>query len=87
MPARIWLDQNLDAEAGELLGDERLRCEVGGKERDPGEEWLWLANYPVSEADYLYLVASADWCCKHEPQSPEANPTRATRLRAIPRLF
>lgn len=53
----IYMDQPFDPETGELIGDEVMRCEVAGQERDPAEEWLWLASRPVSQAEYLRLLA------------------------------
>lgn len=85
--ARIWMEQSTDPDTGELVGDEIIRCEVGGKERDATDEWLWLANYPISEADYLYLIADAQWAKNHAHQAPQANPREPVRSRNIPRLF
>lgn len=85
--ARIWMEQPTDPDTGELVGDEVMRCDVGGKERDPTDEWVWLADYPISEADYLYLVADADYCRKHLPRAPQANPRERAKPRTIPTLF
>lgn len=57
LPASIYMAREIDAETGELLSDEILRCEVGGINRDPEDEWLWLASRPISEAEYLRLMA------------------------------
>lgn len=85
--ARIFMEQPTDTDTGELIGDEIMRCEVGGKPRDPVDEWAWLANDPIPEAEYLYLIADADWAKQHAPRAPQANPREPVRSRNIPRLF
>lgn len=86
VPARIWLHQEID-EDGELVGPEILRCEVAGKERDPDEEWMYLADSPITQAEYDFRVADASWCRAHAMDSPEANPTLRVSTRTIPPLF
>lgn len=58
VPARIFYEQPIDEATGELTGDEVMRCEVDGQRRSPVDEWTWLANHPISQEDYLNLVAS-----------------------------
>jgi hypothetical protein len=87
VPARIFLHQEIDEETGELVAPEELRCEVNGKERDPVEEWTWLAANPIGEAEYLFLVADAAWLRDHKPTAPEANPSVPISSRDIPPLF
>lgn len=55
--ARIFMEQPMDRETGELIGDEVMRCEVDGKRRVPEEEWLWLAGDPITLEDFLALSA------------------------------
>lgn len=52
IPCSIWLDQPVDPETGELLGDEVLLCECGGSETDAQEAWTWLAKRPISKEEY-----------------------------------
>lgn len=56
VPASIRLEQVID-EMGFLIEPERLVCEVGGVRRDPLEEWGWLCGHPISQAEYMRLVA------------------------------
>lgn len=56
VPCRIFLEQPVDPETGELLGDEVMRCEVAGKRRPPDEEWTWLADKPISREEYLDMM-------------------------------
>lgn len=82
MAARIWLDQELD-EDGYLTADEILRCEVDGKPQDATEEWLRLADHPISESEYNYLVATSKWAAKHAPDEPEANPREKIDMNKV----
>lgn len=85
--ARIWLHQEIDPETGDLTAPEELRCEVGGKPRDPVDEWTWIADAPISESEFNFMVADAAYCREHHPSSPEANPTVRAASRSIPPLF
>ena len=58
VPARIYLDQVTDPETGELTGDEVMRCEVNGEQREPDSEWTWLADKPISRTEYLEMIAA-----------------------------
>lgn len=52
--ARIWCEQEIDPETGELCCDEVLRCEVGGERRNPARAWTFLTAIPIE--DYEALV-------------------------------
>lgn len=54
VPARIWLDQDIDPETGELTAPEILRCEINGESRDPYRVWTSLR--PITEEAYHALV-------------------------------
>ena len=78
VPARIWLDvpeHAIDA-AGELVDQPVMRCEVNGQPRDPFEQWQWLADKPISEAEFKYLTARNNWAGWYAPHLPEANPRK-----------
>lgn len=83
VPARIWLDQEID-EAGELLADERLLCEVNGQWAGADDQWPWLCGNPISNAEFDYLTASIAWSAEHAPHEPRANPRRAVDWLAVP---
>lgn len=53
IPVRIWLDQVLDMETGELAADERMRCEALGYSRDPVALWTYLR--PITRQNYEEL--------------------------------
>ena len=88
LPARIWMEQPIDAETGELTGDEILHCEVAGKERDADNEWMFLCTGAIPESEYRYMTAMAEWS-RQQPREWESPPEPARRLKMkdIPRLF
>lgn len=55
VPARIYWEGPTD-EDGNPCGDETLRCEIGGTQRDPEEAWLWCARRPVSFEEFIYWL-------------------------------
>src|SRR5690606_16246310 len=88
VPARIWLEQEIDPLTGELIDDERLLCEVNGGRRDPYREWERLCGNPVPKAEYDYLIRLRLWAAWHAPDDPAANPRRPIDwLRVRPPTF
>ena len=75
VPARIWLQREVDEETGELIGDETMLCKVGNTMRDASDEWVWLAARPISEAEYHHLCRVVNWAQQHDPAHPAANPS------------
>jgi hypothetical protein len=57
-PAVIWLEQPINEETGELMGDEVFLCEIGGVPVDATEAWTWLAGRVISKDEYLARMAS-----------------------------
>lgn len=84
VPARIWLEQEIDPVTGELLADEVLRCEVNGNTRDPHEEWQWLCGITISEREFKYKTALRQHCAWHEPNDPSVNPRQPVDWSRIP---
>ena len=87
--AVIWLEPALLDEAGELAGDEIMRCMVGDKDRTEQllDEWAWLCAEPITKENYDYLLAYAAWARVHSPLSPEAQPHLPIIPRNLPELF
>lgn len=54
VPVRIWLDQSIDADTGELTAPEELRAERNGWPIAP--EAVWLSCRPVTQQDFHALV-------------------------------
>lgn len=82
VPARIWLEATVDDD-GELTAPERLRCQVDGREQDPEEAWLWLADHPIEESEYRFMVAQTIWVKNHAPTEPEAAPQRPMDINKL----
>lgn len=57
-PCQIWLEQPIDEETGELLGDEILVCECGGVPCDATEAWTWLAKRPIPKDEFHLRMAA-----------------------------
>lgn len=81
VPARIWIEQDVDPETGELMSDEILLCEVDGTRSDPIDQWPRLWNNAISEAEFRYMEAARNWAAWHAPTDPAANPRQ--RLNAL----
>lgn len=87
VPARIWLEQDIDPDTGELLADEVMRCEVNGREADPDEQWSYLAGNPITEQEFKYLSARNEWAQAHSPHDPAASPREPIVHLSNPILF
>jgi len=55
VPVRIWCEQEVDPQTGELTAPEVLRCEVDGMRRDPARAWTFL--HPITRAEFEALSA------------------------------
>ena len=84
VPARIWMYQPVDPETGDLVGDEVLQCEIGGRFADPEVQFPWLARHPISEQEFNYLTALADWTAENAPKEPIANPGQPIDWLTVP---
>ena len=87
VPARIWLDAEVDPETGELLTDERYQCEVNGQYADPFDAWPWLCAHPISEAEYRYMEALREHARMNEPDHPAADPRKPINHLKTPLHF
>lgn len=87
VPAAIWIEQEIDADTGELLSDEILRCAVGGREEDPDEQWTYIAGQPIPYAEYEYLMANLKWSEAYAPESPFAQPRQKVDLGSMKPIF
>lgn len=82
----IWVEQDTD-EIGELIAPEVMRCEVNGRMRDPEDEWTYVADKPISEERYRFMVADASWAKRNAPDDPAANPHTRVDLISTPIPF
>lgn len=84
VPARIWIDAQIDIGTGELLAPEEMLCEVNGERRDAYEQWSWLCRHPISEAEFNYLTQLRQHAVLHEPDLPIAQPHRSVDWLKVP---
>ncbi len=75
VPVSIFLISPTD-EDGNLDGPEEMRCYVNGKAADPGEQWTYVADRPITLQEFDYLVDLAGWAKKNDDREPLANPTK-----------
>lgn len=61
-----------------------LLCRVNGEWRDVLDQWTWLCGQPISEAEFLYLLALAEHAAAYEPDLPEANPRAKIDRLTVP---
>lgn len=83
VPARIWMDQKIDAVTGELTTDEKLRCQIDGKDVRPEDEWVGLCARPIPESEFRFMCADADWAQEWKPDAPQAQPARQINLLTV----
>lgn len=70
----IWLEQDID-EAGELIAPPVLRALVGSNSYvDADDVWTYVADNPISQEEYNFMVAEAAWTKARSPDDPSANP-------------
>lgn len=82
--ARIWVEQIVDSETGELLADEVMCCDVDGRPADPEEQWLHIADHPVGESEYNYLLSLSRYAKANDAREPLANPREKIDLMTMP---
>lgn len=84
VPARIWVDAEIDIGTGELLGPETYLCEVNGERRDAFDQWPWLCSNPITESEFDYLTKMREHAILHEPDLPIANPRKPVDWLRVP---
>lgn len=85
--ARIWFHTAERDEAGDLLEDEGLRCEIDGEPCNPYDEWERLYGEPIDESEFKFLSARRQWAIDHAPTDPHANVRRSVDLNNQPPVF
>lgn len=81
VPVRMWIDQHIDMDTGELTEDERIRCTVNGREADPERIWLWCCQHPISGQHYDNLASRIE---SAGPYSPDARPHEPVDWLTVP---
>ena len=54
---------------------------------DLSRYWPWCAKWPITEAEYNYMLAKAGWAKQFAPERPQANPHKAVDFNAIKPIF
>ncbi|MEM7212323.1 MAG: hypothetical protein AAF479_10600 [Pseudomonadota bacterium] len=86
VPARIWWHQVVDPDTGELTEPETLRCEVDERERDPFDQWGWLADNPITWVQFNEMLAAKAWAGSNDPTNPILTPKQPVDLARRPVL-
>lgn len=82
-----------DPDTGEPLDRSWLwEALVNGKhEREPagdplkaGVIMIWESATEITEREYRFLIADAEWCAKHAPDEPQAKPTEKVSIVDLP---
>lgn len=88
VPARIWRSVATDPLTGEALDRSPiLQAEINGKPIDPYELWPRVADRRITEAEFKFMTADSEWCQRHAPNEPAANPGKPIDLRTAPIPF
>ena len=59
LPVRVFWEGPVCPTTGELLGDEKLVCEINGARVDLDERWVWVAKWPITQAEFDDLTTMA----------------------------
>lgn len=81
--ARVFLEQKINRD-GELVDDERLRCEVAGEFVDPIQAWLQICDRPISQARFAYLEDVRMWAKTTAKAAPENRPWKPVDYLTVP---
>lgn len=84
VPARIWREPYMDPVTGVDSGLDVLRCEVGGRARDPQAEFARLSQQPIKESDYKFETADFAHAKAYRPGDPKASPEERPDITKYP---
>lgn len=68
LPVYVWIESPIDPETGELVDDERIRCEVDGKAANAKTRWTWFAHHPITEEEFQWLTALSPLLPSRKPK-------------------
>ena len=88
LPVIIWWHKADRDEAGDLMEDEGLECEIDGKRVDPYARWVSVARHPIGKLEFKRLSALRQWAADHAPDDPYAAPDQPVDLnKAAPNFL
>lgn len=91
--AEIRYGPGSDPDTGEPLDRSWLwEALIGGKHvripsPDPlkaGVIMIWESATEITESEFRFLTADAEWCAKHAPQEPQAKPKEKIDIVELP---
>lgn len=81
LPVKVWLQQDIDPQTGELESDESLKAEELGRPVDPHASWTYLR--PIPEEEYHDILSRHETMAKmkatHAPVDLGAAPVKIQR--------
>lgn len=81
VPLRIWLEQEIDYETGELVAPEVMRCKIGRNLADP--LYHWPSAEPITYDEYTELLRlhteDPSMQATHAPLDITSKPVRPPR--------
>ncbi len=72
------------ADRWERDDDSGYRCRVP---LEIERAWPYCAGEPITESEYRYLLAHAEWARQHQPEHPRAQPRKAVDFNTLPMRF
>lgn len=85
---RIWHGPPHDPITGEELDRSwRWQATMNGEPIDLFRVWPRCAGEPIDQVEHDYLASVHKWAVEHQPDSPQANPTRKIDLLTAPIPF
>lgn len=91
--AELRYGPSRDPDTGGILYERSYLWETrinGALARDPSPDpvaagvfRVWLSGTEIDEEEFRYLIADREWCAKHAPHRPEAQPARKVDLSSL----
>lgn len=76
VPVHVWLEEDIDPDTGELVGDSKLCCSVDGREACAEDHWLYICDQAISEKQFDYMTSLSAFARRHDKREPLANPRK-----------
>jgi hypothetical protein len=83
---KIEIVQDVD-ETGELINPVTFEAYRDGAPVDVWRVWPMVADAPITEDEYNFMLAKTDYAKRYTPEAPEANPGQKVDRKHIPKLF
>lgn len=90
VPVRIFMGVTPDPNFPDNKMDRSpvVQASIGGERHgDPYHLWIWCCGNPIKEPEYNWRMADKEWCGKHAPNEPAANPRQRIDVRNTKPVF